>query len=156
LFGGEHLLRGLTSALTFAAGGLLSRARLLLADDNAQLSAQIRSLLEPDFEVVGVVSSGEELETAAEALSPEVIVTDIAMPGEGGLVAARHIQAHHPDTRVVVLTVNDTSPMIRLARSLGVKVYVVKEDAADELVPAVRAALEGREYVSATGRRNLR
>ena len=106
--------------------------------------------------MVGVVSSGEELETAAEALSPEVIVTDISMPGEGGLVAARHIQAHHPDTRVVVLTVNDTSPMIRLARSLGVKVYVVKEDAADELVPAVRAALEGREYVSATGRRNLR
>ena len=134
----------------------MSRARLLLADDNAQISAQIRGLLEADFEVVGVVSSGEELETAADQLSPEVVVTDIAMPGEGGLVAAQRIQAHHPGTRVVFLTVNDASPMIRLARSLGVLVYVVKEDAADELVPAVQAALEGREYVSATARRNLR
>ena len=106
--------------------------------------------------MVGVVGSGEELETAAATLSPEVVVTDIGMPGEGGLVAAQRIQAHHPGTRVVFLSVNDTSSMIRLARSLGVKVYVVKEDAADELVPAVQAALEGREYVSTTGRRNLR
>ncbi len=134
----------------------MSRARLLLADDNAQLSAQIRSLLEPDFEVVGVVSSGEELETAADTLSPEVVVTDIVMPGEGGLVAAQHIRVQHPGTRIVFLTVDDNSSMIRLARSLGVQVYVVKEDAADELVPAVQAALEGREYVSATARRNLR
>ena len=142
--------------MTFAGGGPLSRARLLLADDNAQLSAQIRSLLEPDFEVVGVVGSGEELEAAADTLLPEVVVTDIVMPGKGGLVAAQHIQADHPGIRVVFLTVNDNSPMIRLARSLGVKVYVVKEDAADELVPAVHAALEGREYISATARRNLR
>jgi DNA-binding NarL/FixJ family response regulator len=142
--------------VTFAGGGPLSRARLLLADDNAQLSAHIRSLLEPDFEVVGVVGSGEELEAAADTLLPEVVVTDIVMPGEGGLMAAQHIQADHPGIRVVFLTVNDNSPMIRLARSLGVKVYVVKEDAADELVPAVHAALEGREYVSATARRNLR
>ena len=142
--------------MTFAGGGPLSRARLLLADDNALLSAHIRSLLEPDFDVVGVVGSGEELESAADILSPEVVVTDIGMPGEGGLVAARHIQAHHPGTRFVFLTVNDTASMIRLARSLGVRAYVVKEDAADELVPAVLAALEGREYVSATARRNLR
>ena len=142
--------------MTFAGGGHLSRARLLLADDNAQLSAQVRSLLEPDFDVVGVVTSGEELENATETLSPEVVVTDIVMPGEGGLVAAQRIREHHPGTRVVFLTVIDTSSMIRLARSLGVGVYVVKEDAADELVSAVQAALEGREYVSTTGRRNLR
>jgi DNA-binding NarL/FixJ family response regulator len=142
--------------VTSSGRGFLSRARLLLADDNAELSAQIRRLLEPAFEVVGVVTSGEELETVAETLSPEVIVTDIVMPGEGGLAAVQRIRAHRPGTRVVFLTVNDASSMIRLARSLGVQVYVVKEDAADELVPAVQAALEGREYVSSTGRRNLR
>jgi two-component system invasion response regulator UvrY len=102
------------------------------------------------------VSSGEELETAADTLLPEVVVTDIVMPGEGGLVAAQRIQAHHPGTRVVFLTVDDTWTMIRLARTLGVKAYVVKEDAADELVAAVQAALEDREYVSATARRHLR
>ena len=94
----------------------MSRARLLLADDNAELSAQIRGLLEPAFDVVGVVTCGEDLETATEMLSPEVIVTDIAMPGEGGLVAVQHIKRHHPGARVVFLTVNDTSSMIRLAR----------------------------------------
>jgi two-component system, NarL family, invasion response regulator UvrY len=133
----------------------VSRARLLLADDNALVADEIRKLLEPSFDVVGVVHSGEALEAAFEALAPEVIVTDIAMPGEGGLVAVRRIRERHPGMRVVLLTVIDASPMIRVGLSAGAQGYVVKEDAADELVPAVEAALEGRRYVSATGRRYL-
>lgn len=133
----------------------MSRARVLLADDNALVATQIRELLESSFDVVGVVSSGEALETAFEALAPEVVVADIVMPGEGGLVAVRHIQERHPGTRVVLLSVFDTAPVIRLALSTGVHGFVAKEDAADELVPAVIAALEGTRYVSSVGRRCL-
>jgi DNA-binding NarL/FixJ family response regulator len=128
---------------------------VLLADDNASVAAQIRELLEEAFDVVGVVASGEALETACDALTPEVVVTDIAMPGEGGLAAMRRILERRPATRVVLLSVIVASPIIRVGLSAGAQGYVVKEDAADELVPAVEAALEGRPYVSAAGRRAL-
>lgn len=131
----------------------MPRARVLLADDNALVATQIRELLEASFDVVGVVSSGEELEAAFDALAPEVVVADIVMPGEGGLAAVRHIQERHPGARVVLLSVFDSGPVIRLALSIGVQGFVAKEDAADELVPAIVAALDGTPYVSAVGRR---
>lgn len=132
-----------------------ARTRVLLADDNALVAAQLRELLEPAFDVVAVVTSGEALEAAFERLAPEVIIADIAMPGEGGLAAVRHIRARHPGARIVLLSVLDTPPMIRLGLAAGVEGYVVKGDAGDELVPAVAAALAGRQYLSTTGRRNL-
>lgn len=119
------------------------------------MADQIRVLLEPAFEVVGVVGTGEELESAYETLLPEVVVTDIAMPGEGGLVAARKILERHPGAPVVLLTVIDAVTMIRLSLQSGVRGYVVKEDAGDELVPAVHAAMAEQEYISAAGRRNI-
>ena len=122
----------------------------MLADDNVVLAAEIRGLLDPVFDVVGVVASGEALEAAFEALTPQVIVTDIAMPGEGGLAAVRHIRERSPAARVVLLTVLDSQAMIRLGLLAGASAYVVKADAGDELAQAVKAALEGRQYVSAT------
>lgn len=121
------------------------------------MAAQIRELLESYFEVVGVVSSGEELESAFETVggTEVVIVTDMVMPGKGGLAAVRRIRERHPGTRVVVLSLLDAPPMIRLGLSVGVLGFVVKEDAADELVPAIEAALKGRQYISTAGRRNL-
>jgi DNA-binding NarL/FixJ family response regulator len=131
----------------------LPRARILLADDNVGVAAQIRELLAETFDVVGVVNSGEELEAAFERLAPEAVVTDIAMPGEGGLAAVRHIRARHPDIPVVILSVTDARSVIRASIAEGIQGYVVKEDAAEELVLAVEAALQGRGYLSATGRR---
>lgn len=136
--------------------GPSSRARVVLADDNVLVAAEMQSLLEQSFEVVAVVKSGEELETAFEALTPDVIVTDIAMPGEGGLAAVRHIRERSPAARVVLLTVLDSQSMIRLGLLAGASAYVVKADAGDELAQAVKAALEGRRYVSATALQDLR
>lgn len=142
--------------MTFSGGwSLSSRARVLLADDNAMVAAEMRELLEPSLEVIGVVNSGEALVAAFDLLGPDVVVADITMPGEGGLAAVRHIRERCPDTPVVLLTVDDASPMIRRGFSAGAQGYVVKEDAGDELVRAVEAALEGRRYVSATALRSL-
>ncbi len=77
------------------------------------------------------------------------------MPGEGGLRAVQHILARHPRARIVLLSVIDASSMIRVCLAAGIHEYVIKEDAADELARAVDAALEGREYISAAGRRGL-
>lgn len=143
------------AACILDGGAPVSRTRVLLAEDNALVAAGIREVLEQSFEVVGVVGSGEELETAFETLTPEVVVTDIAMPGEGGLVAVRRIRQRHPDSRIVFLTVTDASPVIRVGFAAGAQGFVVKEDAAAELVPAVTAALDGTQYVSAAGQRSL-
>jgi two-component system, NarL family, nitrate/nitrite response regulator NarL len=133
----------------------LPRARVLLAEDNAMVAEQIRQVLEEAHEVVGVVGTGEELESAFEFLTPEVVVTDIMMPGEGGLVAARHILERYPGTPVVLLSVIDSISMMRAGFLCGIHGYVVKEDAADELNQAVDAALAGNEYISTGGRRTL-
>ena len=133
----------------------MPRPRVLLAEDNALVAAQIKALLDTTFDVVGVVGSGEDLVREFERLGPEAIVTDIVMPGGGGLAAVRKIRAAHPGAAVVLLTVLDEPVMIRHGLSMGAQGYVVKEDAGDELVPAVQAALEGREFISAAGRRSL-
>jgi len=133
----------------------VGRPRVLLADDNRMFADRIRELLEPAFDVVGTVTSGEELERVVDSLGPEIVVSDIAMPGEGGLVAARKIRERRPDLPFVLLTVIDAPLMIQLAQRSGALGYVVKEDAGEELVPALHAALEGRSYVSASGRRSL-
>jgi DNA-binding NarL/FixJ family response regulator len=133
----------------------LPRTRVLLADDSVLIAAQIRELLEPAYDVVGVVVSGEDLESAFEELEPEVIVADIVMPGEGGLAAVRHIRDRHPGTPVVFLSVIAAPSMIRMSLASGGSGYVVKEDAADDLVPAIEAARQGRDYLSSTGRREL-
>jgi DNA-binding NarL/FixJ family response regulator len=131
------------------------RPRVLLADDNAQFADRIRELLEPTCEIVGVVGSGEELERVVDSLSPSVVITDIAMPGEGGLVAARNIHARKPELPLILLSVIDAKLMIKLALSSGALGYVVKEDAGEELAQAVEAALSGQTYVSSNGRRSL-
>lgn len=133
----------------------MTRPTVLLADHNASVAGRICELLEEAYDVVGVVSSSVELESAFERLTPQVVVTDLMMPDESGLVAARHILERHPDTRVVFLSVIDAPAMIRASVLEGVHGYVVKEDAADELVPAVGAVLEGRTYISTAGRRAL-
>ena len=131
------------------------RPRVLLADDSAEFAARIRELLEPSYDIVAVVASGEELERAVDRLTPSVVITDIAMPGEGGLVAARNVRARKPDLPFILLTVIDAKVMIRLALSSGALGYVVKEDAGEELTQAVEAALAGKTYVSSNGRRSL-
>jgi DNA-binding NarL/FixJ family response regulator len=130
----------------------MSRARVLLADDNALVAAQIRELLAEAFDVVGVVGSGEALETAFDVLAPAAVVTDVVMPGKGGLAAARQILSRHPGTPVVLLSMISEQPVIRASLAAGVFGYVVKDDAALELVPAVHAALAGQSYVSALAR----
>lgn len=133
----------------------MARTRVLLADDSALIAARIRELLEPAYEVVGVVATGEELESAFAALEPEVVVADIVMPGKGGLAAVRHIQDRYPGTPVVFLSVMAAPSMIRTSLSSAGSAYVVKDDAGDELVPAIEAVREGRDYVSSTGLRAL-
>jgi DNA-binding NarL/FixJ family response regulator len=83
------------------------RARVLLADDHPEVVKDLRALVETEFEVVATVGDGNALVAAAEALAPDVIVTDIAMPGLNGIAAASRILASNPSARIVFVTVHN-------------------------------------------------
>ena len=124
------------------------RARVLLADDHADVLKDLRVLVESEFDVVGAVANGDALLGAVEALAPDVVVTDIAMPGRDGMAAAGEILRRHFSTRIVFVTVHQESEMVQKGLSIGALGYVVKVRAGDELVDAIHAVLRGNTYVS--------
>ena len=126
----------------------MTRRRVLLADDHAQTMQLWRTLLEPEFDIVGTVNDGESLVNAAEQLAPDVIVSDIVMPGMSGIAAAGAILRFQPAARIIFATVHADSAMLRSSLAAGAYAYVLKMRAADDLVPAVRAALRGELLIS--------
>ena len=106
------------------------------------------SLLETDFDLVGRVDNGRDLLKKAEELSPDVIVTDISMPLLNGIEALRQLKKARPDVRVVFLTVHADVSYITEAFRAGAAGYVLKQSAAEELRSAIKAAHEGRTYLT--------
>jgi DNA-binding NarL/FixJ family response regulator len=124
------------------------KLRVLLADDHAILLDSLRSLLQPTYTVVGAVTDGRALLQAAVDLQPDVIVTDITMPGLNGLDAIVRIRQQAPKARVIVLTVDEDPDTAAEAIRRGASGYVVKSSAAPELFEALRRVSEGSRYVA--------
>jgi DNA-binding NarL/FixJ family response regulator len=124
------------------------RPRVLLADDHTETAEQLRELLEPLFEVVALVEDGRALVSSAARLLPDAIVADISMPGLDGIEASVLIRRSDPDARIVLVTVHSESVLVARGLAAGALGYVLKDAAGDELVPAVRAALDGERFVS--------
>ncbi len=108
----------------------------------------LKSLLEPEFEVVGTCADGLALVEAAEALKPNVIVLDIGMPNLNGLLAGRRLKQAMPSVKLIYLTMNHDPDMAAEAFRLGASGYVLKSSAAAELVRAIREAVRGGFYVT--------
>ena len=128
----------------------MTRARILLADDHAVMLEGLRSLLERHYDVVGTVTNGYALVQAALRDAPDAVVTDVSMPGGDGLEAARLILGLAPRTRVVLLTMNESPALAATALRMGVSGFVLKTDAATDLVAAIDAALRGHNHLSQT------
>jgi two-component system response regulator DesR len=126
----------------------MDRKRVLLADDHAATLLSWRALLEPEFEVVESVRDGEALVAAYERLRPDAIVTDIGMPRLNGIFAAERILRQQPDARVVFATVHADVAMLQRALAIGALGYVLKVRVGEDLLPAIRAALQGKKYIS--------
>jgi two-component system response regulator NreC len=123
--------------------------KILIADDHAVLRSGLRLLLnaQPDFEVVGEASTGEETVERATALQPDVLLLDIAMPDLNGLEAARRIRQQAPDLRILVLTMYDDEAYLRQFLEMGAAGYVLKKAADTELAAAIRAVHRGESFV---------
>ena len=117
------------------------RVRILLADDDLPMLAAINRLLNPDFEIVDMVSDGDSLVEAAVKLRPDVIVSDISMPKLNGIEAARLIRQSLPEVRIIFLTMHGNRTYRTAAVNLGVSGYVLKSSAYEELTKAVRGCL---------------
>ncbi|MFH1169685.1 MAG: response regulator transcription factor [Chloroflexota bacterium] len=129
----------------------MAKIRVLIADDHAIVREGIRMILAPhdDIEVIGEAADGKEAIDKASELSPDVVLTDIAMPGLGGLEATLEILKLHPQVRVLVLTqYDDTEYIYRFLRA-GAAGYVLKKAVGDDLVAAIRAVAQGKSFVDA-------
>jgi DNA-binding NarL/FixJ family response regulator len=125
----------------------MQRYRLIVADDHAEMRAGLCRLLEQDFDVVAAVADGCALVERAEALAPDVVVTDISMPRMDGISAAATILRNHPETPIVLVSVHTDISTVERVMAMGVRGYVSKLDAGEELVGAVHAALRGECHI---------
>ncbi len=126
----------------------MDRTRILIADDHQILAEGIRGLLEPEFEVVGVVSNGRELVATAKTKQPDVIVADISMPSLNGIEAAIQMRDAGVTAKVVFLTMHRDVAYARQAMAAGAAGYVLKHSVSSELVTAIHDALRGQTYIS--------
>jgi DNA-binding NarL/FixJ family response regulator len=123
-------------------------ARLLIADDHRLLAEACKNLLEPEFEVVGIVTDGRSLMQSAAELKPEVIVLDISMPRLNGLDAGEQVKQKLPAVKLVFLTMNPAAEVAAEAFRRGAAAYVLKHSAAEELLIAIRKVVQGESYLS--------
>jgi DNA-binding NarL/FixJ family response regulator len=122
--------------------------RVLLADDHSLLLTAFERLLAGECEVIGQVTDGRALVTAAEQLKPDVIVLDISMPLLNGLEAGRQIKHRLPDVKLVFLTMNEEADVAAEAFRSGASGYLLKRSAGSELATAVREVMQGRSYIT--------
>jgi DNA-binding NarL/FixJ family response regulator len=124
------------------------RPRLLIADDHVLIAEACRNLLEPEFQVVGVVSDGHALLKAAPELKPDVVIVDIAMPQLNGLDAGEQIKQKNHAIKLIYLTMNVRPDVAAEAFRRGASGYVLKHCTAEELMVAIRRVLRGESYLS--------
>jgi DNA-binding NarL/FixJ family response regulator len=126
----------------------VSRPKVLLADDHRIVAEGLKGLLAGEFELVGLVEDGRELVKEAKKLRPDVIVADITMPHLNGIDALDALKKNDPRVKVVFLTMHREVAYARRALEAGASGYVLKHSAPDELVLAIRAALNGQKYIT--------
>ena len=125
-----------------------ARPRVLLADDHLLVAEALKSLLTPEFELVGVVGDGRALLEAALRLRPDVIVADITMPQLNGIDALVQLRQLGSKAPVVFLTMHRDVAFARRALEAGAAGFVLKHSAPSELVTALHAAIDGQTYLT--------
>jgi len=124
------------------------RPRVLLADDHLLVAEALTSLLTPEFDLVGVVEDGHALVEAAGMLRPDVIVADVTMPRLNGIDALIQLRQGGNQVPVVFLTMHRDVTFARRALEAGASGFVLKHSASAELIVALRAAIDGKTYLT--------
>ncbi len=126
----------------------MSRPRILMADDHLMMLEAFKAVLEPDVEVVGMVTDGRALLEEFSRLHPDVVLLDVAMPLLNGLDAGRQLKSRQPSVKLIYLTMNPNPDLACEALRLGASGYVLKSSSVPELKQAIQEALAGRSYIT--------
>lgn len=128
----------------------LKSLRILVVDDHAVFREQVCAFLETQagFEVICEAGDGLEGIRHAEELQPDVIILDVSMPALGGIEAAVRIRKVAPKSRIIFLSQHNSEGVAKAALATGAHAFVTKVSAATDLIPAVQAVLEGKNFVS--------
>ena len=131
--------------------------QVVLADDHDLVRGGIRALIEllPEVSVMAEASSGEGLVSLLESVTPDMVITDIQMPGLNGLEAVAKIRQRHPAMRILVLSMYDTADFVQRAVASGANGYLMKSAAPAELQHAVKVMLATGSYFNGTVARML-
>jgi DNA-binding NarL/FixJ family response regulator len=126
----------------------MARPRLLLADDHEDLLHEVTLLLQGEFDVIGVARDGTALLDIAAHLNPDVVITDFKMPGLSGIEASARLLEQGLCKAVVLLTMFGDRELVNGALKAGIRGFVLKLNAREDLIPAIYSALRGETYVS--------
>lgn len=126
------------------------KIRLLLADDHQLMREGLRAIIEgrQGFQVVGEAANGRHLETQVRDCGAHVVIMDVAMPDLNGFEATRKILNLHPHVKIVALSAHIDKEYIREMLCAGASAYVLKEQASEELIRAIREVMDGKKYLS--------
>ncbi len=121
---------------------------VLLVDDHAILREGLRALLElePDFDVVGEAGNCDDALQLARKFSPDVVLTDIGLPGRSGLSLVTELRKHCPNARVLLLTAHGSEEYLRAGLDVQADGYVLKDSGREELVAAIRSVVRGQQF----------
>jgi len=135
---------------TVADASARTKIRILVVDDHTILRVGLRMMLnaQPDIEVIGEASDGNQAVSEAMRLVPDVILMDIAMPDCNGIEATRQVKRLQPETRILVLTMHENEEYLFQVLRAGASGYILKEAADTELITAIRTVSSGRFYLS--------
>src|SRR5947209_3236895 len=126
------------------------KLKVLIADDHGVVRKGLRLLLQqyPEIEVVGEAANGREVVQQASELNPNVILMDVAMPLLNGIEAAEQIRRANDQIGVIMLTMHADEGYLLRALNAGVRGYLLKESAEEDLFRAVRAVAQGKPFFS--------
>ncbi len=122
--------------------------RILLADDHKVVRQGMRALLStiPEWEIVGEADNGRDAVSLTAELKPDIVILDIGMPELNGLDATRQIKKKLPETEVLIFTGQETEELVHDVFDSGARSYIMKTDAADHLIGALKALSEHKHF----------
>ena len=132
-------------------GEIVSKARILLADDNPEVHIEVAEILEPEYEIVASVLNGRAVLDNWSRLNPDVIVLDISMGEPNGIDVALELRESGCKAKIVFLTIHSDRDFVEAAMGAGGSAYVIKSRLRCDLTEALKAVLSEREFVSALG-----
>jgi two-component system response regulator NreC len=146
-----HLISSLQECAHAAfRGRFVSSTRILIADDHSFMRRGLRTIIQAndDYEVCGEAVDGNETLQLVEKLAPDILILDISMPPPNGLEVAAQLLQTSPNTKVLIITMHDSEEILRAAAVAGASGFLLKSDAEELLLTALKLLEEGQYFVS--------